>query len=654
MLTRTRSPRRGRTPHVPRTHAHAATVLAASLLLASVAGAQAPGSQPPAAQPAAGAQPAAAAQPAGPSEAQLYFEQGVAALRAGNHQLAADLLNKSYALEQYAATLYDLGIAYQALRSPALAVEAWEAYLSMADPKQDAQTIAAVKREIGRVTGLMARFQLKVDPADASIMIDGTPARLFKGELWLHPGSRRIAVRAPGYEDFEQTLVVQAGRFSLDIKLRRPQGAPGQVAARLLSEGEALVNGGNTADGVAKLEQSYKLAPTPHTAGALALAAETMGRLGEAQEMVDVALADRNDPWVKEHKRQLRLTKRRLVGKTATLYILGAEYPGAEVEVNGRIVGKLPLPDGGKMKIAEGPLAVKAHLAGHDSYSMNVEVKAQTEVRVNVLLYKSKEIPVSVVLVPIANWPAPPPPPPTPVAAPEPAPKAPEEEGARQEDIEALAEGYTGEPPEEHKDVVGFEMQTDIGYQFWLGDGLSDSSGGFGGRLFGFGFRPFWLVSFGLQVIAGQFDLPGDERQVVASMVTGGLYLRLHSQQKRKAMTPDFWGGVGFQPISMNLSVYKAKKLSAQDATAGTTAGDVAQNELGVGDTVTLQTMNVPLELGFTWYFTEGVGVSINGQYTFWIPSQECFHDASDRLCYESGLTTLKSMYVGVGLNFLP
>ena len=68
----------------------------------------------------------------------------------------------------------------------------------------------------------------------------------------------------------------------------------------------------------------------------------------------------------------------------------------------------------------------------------------------------------------------------------------------------------------------------------------------------------------------------------------------------------------------------------------------------------TRQSVNVPLEIGATFFLTRGVGVGLNAAFTFWIPTQLCYHDSGDRYCVSKGLRTEKSLFVGAGVYFLP
>lgn len=627
-----------RTAMTARLTARLCAVIAAALLWPATAQVEA---QQPAAPPAA----------VDVEGAQREFDRGIDALKGGRFQQAIEALEEAYRLGATSLALYNLGLAHQSLDNAPRAVETWESYLEAANPDLEQQTIDAVRREIQRITATFARFELSVEPDSAQITIDGEIAVPVANELWVQPGSRRILITAQGFDPFEQSLVVQSGRFSLDIKLRRPQGTPTQVAAGLLIEGEGLIAAGNRTDGVKRLEKSYALHRTAHTAGALGLAQEEMGRLGRAEQLVEAALEERSDPWVKKHKRELRLARRRLTGKGASLYIVG-ENAGAEITVNGRVVGKLPLPEMGKIRVGEGPVTIKARQGGYDPYSVDLQVKARTEVRVNVLMYRKKPVPVVTILVPIAAWPKPvaAAPPPEPVALePELEPEKAKKWQPPVSDVE-----YEGEPPPESELVKGLEVNIDFGYLFWVNNNLSDSHGGIASRLFSIGYRPHWIVSFGVQIIGGQIDLWTEDTDVVSSAIVAGLYARLHSQPERREMVVDVWGGTGIQPVSMNITAYKAEDLTPADITENTQVQSGIKNELGVGDTVTLQTINVPLDLGLTWYITEKFGLTANLQYTFWFPTQQCFHDSSDKICYEDNLKTMTSFYMGLGFAILP
>jgi hypothetical protein len=69
---------------------------------------------------------------------------------------------------------------------------------------------------------------------------------------------------------------------------------------------------------------------------------------------------------------------------------------------------------------------------------------------------------------------------------------------------------------------------------------------------------------------------------------------------------------------------------------------------------VTRQSVNIPIELGATYYVTRGVGVTLHSAFQFWIPTQLCYHDGADRYCRDNGLKTQHSLFIGAGVSFLP
>jgi len=46
--------------------------------------------------------------------------------------------------------------------------------------------------------------------------------------------------------------------------------------------------------------------------------------------------------------------------------------------------------------------------------------------------------------------------------------------------------------------------------------------------------------------------------------------------------------------------------------------------------------------------------LNLNAAFTFWLPTQVCYHDNSDRFCVSDGLKVEKSLFIGGGLSFLP
>jgi tetratricopeptide (TPR) repeat protein len=261
--------------------------------LASSALAQAP--QPaPAAPPAAANQPKAAA-PASASRAHAkeLHEQGVTHLTAGRYTDAVASFDASYRAEATAPALYNLALAYEGMERNDKALEAWEAFVKLVDPKKHATQFAAARTEIDRIKSSYARFTLTLTPADATIEIDGTPARPEKTELWVETGTHTIKIRAAGYETYTQRLEVAAGRFDLEVRLRQPTLPPDQRAALMVDDAMAQHAAGALAVALDIYREAYALFPTPRGTAQLGLCEEQLGELGPAESHIDEALRAR-------------------------------------------------------------------------------------------------------------------------------------------------------------------------------------------------------------------------------------------------------------------------------------------------------------------------------------------------------------------------
>jgi hypothetical protein len=209
-----------------------------------------------------------------------------------------------------------------------------------------------------------------------------------------------------------------------------------------------------------------------------------------------------------------------------------------------------------------------------------------------------------------------------------------------------------GRPPEEDHDAVGFELNVSAGYQFWLGDGPWQSKGAPALKV-GLGARVPWPVSFGLSLVDITTDFGTPNTSAVVTL-SPGIYVRAHSQHFRRAHTLDIWGGAGFVPIAFGIATFD-DETTTQERLEGLSQRDIEEAlQLGIGRVVTRQSVNIPIELGATYFLTRGVGVSLHTAFSFWIPTQLCYHDGSDRYCVTSGLKTQHSLYVGAGVSFLP
>jgi hypothetical protein len=182
------------------------------------------------------------------------------------------------------------------------------------------------------------------------------------------------------------------------------------LAARAASpKAEALVNqavelrrNGDDEGALALLLQAYGLARAPRTAGQLGLCEQALGRWAEAETYLTEALKAQEDPWVKKNRGTIEDALAFVKSHIARIEVQG-DPQGAEVWVNGALVGKLPL--GSPVRVAAGEVEVELRASGFVNEKKTMRLEAGQYQRI--ILHASER--------PVA---APPPPPPQPAAAP--------------------------------------------------------------------------------------------------------------------------------------------------------------------------------------------------------------------------------------------
>jgi hypothetical protein len=206
-------------------------------------------------------------------------------------------------------------------------------------------------------------------------------------------------------------------------------------------------------------------------------------------------------------------------------------------------------------------------------------------------------------------------------------------------------------------------MALNFGYMPWLSNPrqpLGPSTSGNNGVLLPqilLGARIPWPLSFGLALNMGfNTSVPGTSFVLAANP---GVYVRGHLQRYKRALGWDAWAGAGLQPIAMQVTALKSKPIDTSTIDVNTldpTAAQAAAGRAmyGVDSVHTLQTLNVPFELGGAFYITPSFGVDLLLGLTLWLPQQSCLHNGQDRLCIDSGLKSQTSLYMGGGLVFLP
>jgi hypothetical protein len=187
-------------------------------------------------------------------------------------------------------------------------------------------------------------------------------------------------------------------------------GVSGGPARAANAKAEALVNqavelrrSGDDQGALALLQQAYAMGHAPRTAGQLGLCEQALGRWSDAENYITEALKAESDAWVKKNRRVLEDALVVVKSHIARIEIDG-EPEGAELWVNGVLVGKLPLT--APVRVSAGEIEVELRASGFVRESKTLRLEAGQYQRI--VLRASKQT-VASPPAPLVG-PAPPPP----------------------------------------------------------------------------------------------------------------------------------------------------------------------------------------------------------------------------------------------------
>ena len=111
-----------------------------------------------------------------------------------------------------------------------------------------------------------------------------------------------------------------------------------------------------------EFQKAYDQVHTPRAAGQLGLAEQALGRWEDAERHVGEALHATGDAWVVKNRAILDEALGAIQGHLARIEVIG-DPEGADVSVNGRVVGKLPLQEA--VRVSAGEVEVELHAPGY-------------------------------------------------------------------------------------------------------------------------------------------------------------------------------------------------------------------------------------------------------------------------------------------------
>lgn len=136
-------------------------------------------------------------------------------------------------------------------------------------------------------------------------------------------------------------------------------GDPNADAEELIRRGIQLRKNRDDAAAVREFQKAYDLSPSPRAAGQLGLAQQALGRWVDAERHVGEAMRAANDPWVARNRAALDQSLAVIQDHLGRVEITG-DPAGAEVLVNGRPVGKLPLTEAVRVSAGQVDIDLRA------------------------------------------------------------------------------------------------------------------------------------------------------------------------------------------------------------------------------------------------------------------------------------------------------
>lgn len=172
--------------------------------------------------------------------------------------------------------------------------------------------------------------------------------------------------------------------------------SPRSEAEALAKQGVELRKNGDDQSALPLFVKAHALHPTPKSAVQLGLVEQALGRWTDAEEHLAEGLRSSRDPWIAKNRRAIDESLLTVKGQIGSIEVAG-EPDGAEVVINGRSAGKLPLSR--PVRVNAGTVDVELHAAGYPRGFRTVSVKGGQHQAVVIRLEKAVAV-------------APPPPPP--------------------------------------------------------------------------------------------------------------------------------------------------------------------------------------------------------------------------------------------------
>jgi hypothetical protein len=193
------------------------------------------------------------------------------------------------------------------------------------------------------------------------------PSDIIAGRMTRGDRSRRLASALAG-------AMAVAGWIALGAFAGVARADPAEDAAEeLIRKGVELRRQRKDLEAYDYFRRAHELRPTPRPTAQLGLVEYQLGRWVDAERHLDEAVRSTDHPWIQQNRATIDEALATVRTHIAFIELRGSPA-GAEVEVNGRKVGKLPLAD--LVKAGEGYAEVLVTAPGHTPVRRTLNLQA--------------------------------------------------------------------------------------------------------------------------------------------------------------------------------------------------------------------------------------------------------------------------------------
>jgi hypothetical protein len=138
---------------------------------------------------------------------------------------------------------------------------------------------------------------------------------------------------------------------------------PSEQATALVKKGNDMRSAGDDLGALPLFVEAYRISPGPRTAAQLGLAEFNLGRWADADmHLAESLKAMGKDPWITRHAKTLEQALAQVKRQVGRVELTG-DPEGAEVLINGKVVGKLPLPQ--PVRVSAGSVDLELRAPGY-------------------------------------------------------------------------------------------------------------------------------------------------------------------------------------------------------------------------------------------------------------------------------------------------